>query len=208
MLKRFLPIQKNFFDYFSNAADTLVQAAQAFQELLLNPKQPKAQVDAIAALEEKGDRIAHITFELLHKTFITPFDRYHIHQLTSKLDDVLDLINRCAQRFSFYELQEIPPELLSLAETCLKCTILLKEAVSQLSTLKNSETILNCCEEINVLEGFAHKIVLAGEKDLFSHQDDFKVFFKLKEVYAWTKQVINRCQDVANIIKGIVLEYS
>lgn len=208
MLKRFLPSQENFFDFFQNAADLLVKAAVEFHSLLLDLEHPLKHVEAIAVFEEEADKIAHVTFEQLHKTFITPFDRHDIHDLTSRLDDVLDLINRCAQRFSFYELKSVPPELVSLAEISVRCAMLLKEAVARLHSLKHADEIFKSCEAINLLEGQAHKMVLAGEKDLFLKQNDFKTFFKLKEVYAWTKQVINRCQDVANIIKGIVLEYS
>lgn len=208
MLKRFLPSQTHFFDFFQNAADILVQAATEFHTLLLNLDNPLPHVAKIAAYEIEADKIAHLIFEHLHKTFITPFDRHDIHNLTSQLDDILDLINRCAQRFSFYELKEIPKELISLAEICVRSSKLLREAVSRLHSLKNSEDILKACEDINHLESQAHILVLSGEKDLFLKQDDFKTFFKLKEVFSWTKQVINRCQDVANIIKGIVLEYS
>ncbi len=208
MLKRFLPSQDNFFDLFQNTADILEQAAEEFHSLFLHPDNPQARVDAIAAYEEKADKIAHVTFEALHKTFITPFDRHDIHALTSSLDDILDLINRCAQRFSFYKLKQLPKELISLAETSVQCTQLLKQAVSHLHSLQQAASILKYCQDIDHLESLAHQLVLAGEKDLFLKQEDFKTFFKLKEVYAWTKQVINRCQDVANIIKGIVLEYS
>jgi predicted phosphate transport protein (TIGR00153 family) len=208
MLRRLLPTQNNFFDLFQKDADTLVLTASQFHALLLDLKNPQQYVDAIAIYEEEADKIAHVIFELLHKTFITPFDRHDIHQLTSNLDDVLDIINRCAQRLSFYELSEVPAELIALADLSLKCTKLLKEAIYRLDLLKNSADILKYCEDINTLESQAHQLVLAGEKDLFSKQEDFKTFFKLKEVYSWTKSVINRCQDVANIIKGIVLEYS
>ena len=208
MLKRLLPSQNDFFGLFQKAADTLVLTASEFHALLLHLEEPQAQVDKIAAYEEEADKIAHVTFELLHKTFITPFDRHDIHNLTSNLDDVLDIINRCAQRLAFYQLKSAPPEMVALAELCVQCTKLLKEAIYHLDLLSNSTEILRYCEDINKLESEAHQLVLAGEKDLFLKQDDFKTFFKLKEVYSWTKSVINRCQDVANIIKGIVLEYS
>ncbi len=208
MLKRFLPAQTRFFELFQKSAELLVQAAAEFHSLLLDLNQPLKHVEAIAVYELEADKIAHIIFEQLHKTFITPFDRHDIHNLTSNLDDVLDVINRCAQRFSFYELKTVPQELIALAEISACCAQLLADAVSRLHSLKNTDVILKACEEINHLESQAHVLVLAGEKDLFLKQEDFKTFFKLKEVFSWTKQVINRCQDVANILKGIVLEYS
>jgi len=200
MLKRFLPTQNNFFDLFQKTADILTTATIQFHALLSDLPNQKQYVDAIAAYENDGDQLAHLTFEQLHKTFITPFDRHDIHQLTSKLDDILDDINRCAQRFPFYHLMAVPEEMIKLAQ--------LKEAIYRLHSLKKAEEIFNFCEGINHIESEAHQVVLAGEKDLFLNENDFKHFFKLKEIYTRTKSVINSHQDVANIIKGIVLEYS
>ncbi|MDR3477700.1 MAG: DUF47 family protein [Gammaproteobacteria bacterium] len=208
MLKRFLPREEGFFELFQKVADILVLTATQFHCLLLDLPNQQKYVDAIAAYEDEGDKIAHSTFDLLHKTFITPFDRHDIHRLTSQLDDVLDLINRCAQRFPFYQLQAAPPEMTALADLTVQCAKSLKKAVYRLNSLDKSTEILNYCEELNHLESLAHTHVLAGEKVLFLEENDFKHFFKLKEIYSRTKEVINRCQDVANIIKGIVLEYS
>jgi uncharacterized protein Yka (UPF0111/DUF47 family) len=208
MLKRFLPRQDGFFTQFQRIADILVLTATQFHIMLLDLDNQQKSVDAIAKYEIDADVIAHDTFELLHKTFITPFDRHDIHQLTSKLDDILDLINRCAQRFPFYELKTVPTEMTDLAEHAVQCTKLLKKAIYRLNSLDKSNEILKFCEDLNEIESLAHITVLAGEKDLFLDEQDFKTFFKLKEIYSRTKSVINSCQDVANIIKGIVLEYS
>jgi hypothetical protein len=145
---------------------------------------------------------------MLHKTFITPFDRNDIHSLTSQLDDIIDLINRITQRFPFYQLQSVPEEMIKLSQLSSEATTQLRHAVSCLRSLKNANTIFSHCKEIDRIERKAHKTVLAGEEKLFLTETDFKQFFKLKEIYAHTKMVINRCQDVGNIIKGIVLEYS
>lgn len=208
MLKRFLPRQDNFFKLFQNTADTLVTATTEFHAMLHNLDKQQQYVDAIQHYEEAADQITHHTFKLLHQTFITPFDRYDIHKLTSGLDDILDLINRCAQRFPFYQLTEVPDEISKLAELSMQASMLLNQAVYRLRSLSKSDEILKCCDDIDKIESEAHKVVLAGEKNLFLHENNFKQFFKLKEIYAQTKLVINRCQDVANLIKGIVLEYS
>jgi uncharacterized protein len=208
MLKRFLPRQDGFFDFFQKTADLLVLTASEFHILLKDIKHPQKTVDSIADYEEQGDVIAHQTFALLHKTFITPFDRHDIHQLTSKLDDILDLINRCAQRFPFYHLDAAPQEMTALAELCVACAELLKIAIYHLNSLSKSDKIIAACESLDELESKAHALVLAGEEKLFLDENDFKKFLKLKEIYAGTKAVINCCQDAGNIIKGIVLEYS
>lgn len=208
MLKRFLPRQENFFDFFQKTADILATTAIQFHAMLNDLEHQQQYVDTIAAYEDDGDKIAHTTFELLHKTFITPFDRHDIHQLTSGLDDILDLINRCAQRFPFYQLTSVPAEMIKLAEHSVQASMLLKEAIYRLPSLNKSAEIIQFCDGINHIESEAHKVVLLGEKDLYFNENDFKQFFKLKEIYTRTKEVINNYQDAANIIKGIVLEYS
>lgn len=208
MLKRLLPRQDSFFLLFQQAADKLVLASIEFSNLLQNLNNQQHYVDEIAKHEEEADQIAHTNFELLHKTFITPFDRHDIHELTSTLDDIIDLINRIAQRFPFYQLKQVPHELIQLSQLSAEATNYLKASIYCLHSLKNSEEIFNHCNEIDKVESRAHQVVLAGEKKLFMDEQDFKQFFKLKEIYGHTKSVINRCQDVANILKGIVLEYS
>ena len=208
MLKRLLPRQDTFFQLFQQAADKLVLASTDFSQMLNHLDRQQYFVDAIAKHEEEADQIAYTNFELLHKTFITPFDRNDIHELTSTLDDIIDLINRIAQRFPFYQLKNVPEEMIRLSELSAEATTHLKEAIYCLPSLKNADAIFSHCHAIDRAESKAHKVVLAGEKKLFMDENDFKEFFKLKEIYAHTKLVINRCQDVGNIIKGIILEYS
>ena len=173
MLKRFLPKQEGFFKLFQKTADLLVTATTQFHTMLHNLNTQQHYVDAIASCESEADQITHHTFELLHKTFITPFDRYDIHQLTGGLDDVLDLINRCAQRFPFYQLKKVPDEMIRLAELSMQSTLLLNQAVYRLHSLKQSAEILKYCADIDHLESEAHQIVLAGERHLFLEEKDF-----------------------------------
>lgn len=208
MLKRLLPRQVSFFELFRQAADKLVLASTEFTNMLEHLSDQQHYVDLIAKHEEDADRIAHTNFELLHKTFITPFDRNDIHELTGTLDDTIDLINRIAQRFPFYQLHEVPSEIIQLAKLSTEATAHLKQAIYHLHTLKNSAEIFDECKKIDQVECMAHQVVLAGEKKLFIEEQDFKQFFKLKDIYGHIKLVINHCQDVGNLVKGIVLEYS
>jgi uncharacterized protein Yka (UPF0111/DUF47 family) len=208
MLRRLLPKQETFFDLFEKAAEKLQLASLEFSNMLQHLDNQQYYVDLIAKHEEEADQIAYTNFELLHKTFITPFDRYDIHALTSTLDDIIDLINRIAQRFPYYQLTDVPEEMIKLSQLSTAATTQLQQSIACLRSLKNSERIFEHCKEIDRIETKAHKTVLAGEEKLFMNENDFKQFFKLKEIYAHTKLVINRCQDVGNLIKGIVLEYS
>lgn len=208
MLKRLLPKQENFFLLFQQTADKLQLASTEFSNMLQNLNNQQHYVDEIAKHEKEADQITHTNFELLHKSFITPFDRYDIHELTSTLDDIIDLINRIAQRFPFYQLAQVPEEMIALSILSAEATQYLKLSIYCLHALSNAPEIFKYCNEIDRVESEAHQVVLAGEKKLFLDENDFKQFFKLKEIYNHTKLVINRCQDVGNILKGIILEYS
>lgn len=208
MLRRFLPRQENFFQQFQKIADLLVNTATEFQNMMHDLQNQQIHVQTIQQLEEEADKLAHRTFQLLHKTFITPFDRHDIHKLTSGLDDISDQINSCAQRFPFYDLKQVPPEITRLAELGLQSCLALKEMIYRLNSLNKSEDIFAYAQQIDNLEGEAHQLVLSGEKNLYLHENHFKQFLKLKEIYSRTKLVVDAIQDAGNIIKGIVLEYS
>lgn len=208
MLRRFLPKQANFFKLFQQIADLLVKTLADFNLMLYSTEDRQAFVDRIQAFEQEADTIVHCAFALLHKTFITPFDRHDIHKLTNGLDDIIDLINRSSQRFPFYHLKNLPNEIYELAKLGQEASILLQQAIYRLHTLNKSTEILSYCLEIDTIESKAHRLLLAGEKNLFLVENDFKHFLKLKEIYNQLKLVIDHCQDVANLIKGIVLEYS
>ncbi len=208
MLKRFLPQQENFFDLFQQTADTLVESTSHFHNMLCELGRQQEYVDIIAALEMKANDVTRHTFTLLHTTFITPFDRHDIHTLTSGLDDIADLVNRCAQRFPFYNLNTVPQEMVQLAMLSVQATTQLREAINRLHMLRKAPEIVQYCEAIDKVECEAHKAILAGEKRLFAEENDFKQFYKLKEVYTLVRSVVKKCQDVANLIKGIILEYA
>jgi uncharacterized protein Yka (UPF0111/DUF47 family) len=182
MLKRFLPRQEGFFELFQKTADLLVLTASQFHILLMDVAHPQKTVDVISDYEEQADQIAYQTFALLHKTFITPFDRHDIHELTSKLDDILDLIHRCSQRFPFYHLKTMPAEMIELGDLSVQCAVLLKEALYQLNSLNKSEKIIAACLALDGLESQANALVLAGEEKLFLNENDFKQFYNLKEI--------------------------
>jgi predicted phosphate transport protein (TIGR00153 family) len=208
MLSRLLPKQENFFVLFQQAADQLTKAADALQALVNDPSAIAEYAARISDYERHADEVALHTYALLHKTFITPFDRDDINALTGKLDDILDSINHVAQRFTIYHFVTVPSEIVKLTELIAHVINHLKTAVYQLNSLKNLASITQICLEIDQLENAAEAVLLSGVKKLFEHENDFKQLLKLREVYERLKGVINDCQDTANLIKSIMLEYA
>lgn len=208
MFKKLVPKQKNFFELFQQASYQLVCAAEQFCYLTKNLSNSSEYAKKIMHYEQAADDCALATFELLHKTFITPFDRYDLHQLTRRLDDILDMINRNAQRIVLYQLQTLPDEIQHIAELTLDAANALKNAISQLENLKNTSAIIQRCYAISEIDHQTEQTMLKGVGKLFAEENDFKHLLKLKEIYEYSTEVVQECHDLADVIKDIVLEYS
>ncbi len=208
MFGGFLPKEGKFFDLFKGLSTHITEAAIEFRELLAHLDESEKRVRNIKDIEHKGDEITHSTMDLLHETFITPLDREDIHKLVSTLDDVLDFIDAAAQRIFLYEIRHMPNEGRELAEICVQSAQKVQAAVGALDNLKNPEAIKKICVEINRLENEADHILRAAVAKLFREENDIKQLIKLKEIYEILETVTDLCEDVANIIEGIVLEYA
>lgn len=208
MLKRLLPRQDNFFELFQQAAHLLVCGAGQFVELTRDIQHADAHAKRIKEFESAADDCTLATFDLLHKTFITPFDRQDLHQLTRRLDDILDMINRNAQRIVIYQLKSLPDEILQIADLTLNAANAIKVAMKHLENLKNAPAIIQRCHAISEIDHQAEQTMLKGLGRLFAEEEDVKHLLKLKEVYEHSTAVAQQCHDLADLIKDIVLEYS
>ncbi|CAM4386757.1 MAG: hypothetical protein LEGION0398_MBIBDBAK_01133 [Legionellaceae bacterium] len=208
MLNKFLPREENFFKYFQEIAGQLLQASQQFQLMLRDLDNTVSYATQIEHIEFESDKIANSTFQLLNKTFITPFDRNAIHQLTSCLDNTLDHVNLTARYFVIYELLEVPENISLLGGIVARCAELIQKAITQLKSLSNTTEILHLCDAINLADDEAQQITLDGIKDLFKKEENIKQLLKIKQIYQQTSDIVERCQQTANIIRGIVLEYA
>lgn len=208
MLSKLLPREKEFFNLFRQAADKLVKAAREYQILVNDLSRTAQHARTIHVYEREGDDIALLSYRLLHKTFVTPFDRHDINTLTTKLDDILDLIHRLAQRFVIYQFQTLPEDIIQMADLTVSITERVQTVVDRLDSLKNQTIIIQTCLDIDQLENDAEALMLRGMAKLFADENDIKQLLKLKEVYEQSKIVIDNCQDSANLVKSIVLEYA
>jgi len=206
MFSRLMPREGRFFEFFSEHADQLVLGARELRALLGNVAELTERKRGIEKIEHRADKITQQTMQLLHQTFITPIDRDEIHQLITRMDDILDLMEDVSQCMFLYDIKAVTDEACKLADICLVSTEKVKAAVVQLSNLKNSATILVLCKEIDQLESDADHVMRAAMAKLFREESDVKHLFKMKEIYQLLESVTDRCQDVANIIEGIVLE--
>ena len=206
MFSKLMPREGRFFDYFAEHAEQIVLGARELQALMGNVGELQERKLSIEKIEHRADKITQQTMQLLHQTFITPLDRDEIHQLITRMDDILDLMEDVSQCMFLYDIHAVTDEARKLADTCVSSAEKIKSAVTQLSNLKNADSILALCKEIDKIEGDADHIMRTAMAKLFREEPDVKQLFKMKEIYQLLESVTDRGQDVANIIEGIVLE--
>jgi hypothetical protein len=208
MFGRLIPREGRFFDLFSAHAAQIVKGAHALVELMNELGNAAVHAEHIDHAERSADKITHDAVTLLHKTFITPIDRDQIHSLITNMDDILDLIQDCAESVVLYDIRNATPEAQQLARICQMCCDRVRVSVDLLANLKQSEAILKNCEEIDRLESDADRVLRAAMSRLFREEADVKQLIKLRSIYMLLEEVTDRCEDVANVIEGIVLEHS
>ncbi len=212
---KLLPREGNFFDLFNQHADHTVEAAKAFAALVANYSNPELRAkynEAVDKAEHAADRVTHEVNRAIHTTFITPIDREQIHALINTMDDVADLLQDSAETMALYDVRTMTEEITRLTDLSLKCCERVRDAVRLLPKLADpatTEAALKTCEEIDQLEGDADRVMRMAMSKLFRSPDmDVRELIKLKAIYELLEKITDVCEDVANIIEGIILENS
>jgi predicted phosphate transport protein (TIGR00153 family) len=208
-ISRLMPREARFFALFDSHAKLVVDGAQALVAVLHRYDSANERATGIKRIEDAehaADRVTHETVQLLHKTFVTPFDRDDIHRLISRMDDVLDLIQDTGESLVLYDIQKVTPDATELAELLLGCAERVQGAVKLLGSMAEADAMLAICAEIDKLESDADKVMRSAISRLFREETDVRQVIKLKAVYESLESATDKCQDVANVIEGVVLE--
>ncbi len=205
---------KEFFRAFADHAKLCVDASRKLVELFEKPSRAAGIAEDIKQLENKGDNITHETVKRLHETWITPLDRHDIHELITSLDDVLDMIEAVAERVHLFELSTARPLAKELAEVLVKCCESIAKAATHLPAVsKSAKEMLEISVEVNRLENEADGLYRKALGELFNPKEAADAAYvldvmKWREVYDYLENATDACEDVANVIEGIVLEYA
>ena len=211
---KLLPKEGNFFELFNQHADRIVEAARAFSNLVLNYTDDHLRekyTQDVDNAERAADRVTHEVNRLIHTTFITPIDREQIHTLINLMDDVADLIQDSAETMALYDVRVMTEEISRLTDLSVKCCERVRDAVSMLGKIADpatAEAALKTCEEIDRLESDADRVMRSAMSKLFREEPDVRELIKLKAIYELLESISDRCEDVANLIEGVVLENS
>jgi len=204
-----LPRENSFFDSFTAHAKLLVQGAEALRDLLNGGEAIPAASAAIVAYENEADEVTRKVFLAVRRTFVTPFDRSDIRDLTTALDDAIDQMQKTAKSITLYGLTEFRPEMRELGDLAIQAAYLTLEATELLQDMRRNADRLNAiADAVMRIESRSDEVYDAGMKALFqASQDKPMAFIANAEVYDHLEKVIDRFEDVANGISGILIEH-
>ncbi len=209
-MPRFTLIPKNekFYDYFEQAAENLAAASSRLVDLFDNFEDQRDKARAIKKLERDGDEITHRIMETLHRSFVTPIDREDIALLTNSMDDMLDFMEGAVKRLFLYQIDEPTPRAIEITYIINKVAIELTKAVPLLRHQRKLKQILPHCVEIHRLENEADDLRHAALTDLFDEETDVREILKWRDIYQNLESSVDKGEDVANVLEGIVLKYA
>ena len=201
-----LPHEHNFYAFFEQGTQVMVQAAQKLKELVDRWENPEAIVAEITEIEHQGDTITHQVMAQLHRTFITPFDREDISLLVGSIDDVTDFIQAAADAMLVYKINKPGKKASELAEIIVLATLEVQQAVMQLKHPKEVKEMLAKCVEVNRLENMADRIYRSALGELFEGNVSLADVIKWREIYEHMETATDRCEDVADVLEGVALK--
>jgi uncharacterized protein len=206
-MKFLFPKQTDFFELFDHAARNVIKGASLLVAVLQDMDNLEMISKEVRESEKEGDMMTHDIIKKLNKTFITPIDREDLHALATKIDDVIDMIWACVDRFTLFKLSEPTKEAIDMAKEILTTTEMMSKAIIALRDKKYS-FVQEYCIEINSLENRVDRLYRSALVKLFEEVKDPIAIIKWKEVYEYLENASDACEDVANILEAIVLKYA
>ncbi len=200
---KFIPREEKFFDMFNAMATNAHEGSKLLKKMMEKDADLSDLAESIKALEHKGDRMTHDLITKLNKTFIVPIDREDIYALSSKIDDVMDLIESIARRLILFKIKQASKPAIQLSLILTRSTAEIVTAVAQ---LQNGMKVMEYCIEINRLEDEADHVYHEALGELFETETDPINLIKWKELYETLEASLDKCEDVANVIESIVVK--
>ena len=201
---RLLPREEKYFSLFNNLASHLTESAKLLQNLFSDFDNRASYADQIKVVEHKCDEITHEIIKKLNQTFITPIDREDIHALASGLDDIVDAIEYTAKRIILYHVAQSTEHARKMTDVMVRLTAHLQTAVGALGN--NGEQVLADCVAIHTLENEGDVYHHQAVEKLFAEEKDPITIIKMKEIYEKMERMIDKAEDVGNVLEAIVLK--
>ncbi|HEU5441034.1 MAG TPA: DUF47 family protein [Ktedonobacterales bacterium] len=202
------PREDRFYRLFEEATANVRRGAEMLLAMLSDYTDVAAKARAIKDVEHEGDTLTHEMYEQLNKVFVTPLDREDIAAIASALDDVLDLSEASADDFVVLHVEQPQAAAIQMAELIVQSTIQIQEAFSYLKRLsREREAMRDRLEEINRLENEGDLVYRNAVEALFSQTDAIQII-KWKQIYDHMERAIDMCENVADVLHGVLLKYA
>ncbi len=201
-----IPRENKFFELFIQSASNMSKAARALEDLLKNWENIDYKFSYITELEHEGDSLTHQVAAMLYRTFVTPFDREDIAQLSHVMDDVTDFIHAAAESIHIYKVDSATQRSIELAEIIVQAAAEVERAIKCLGNRSDLKKVIEHCVEINRLENKADAVYRMALGELFDDSKDTKYIIKWREIYDHMESATDRCEDVANVLEGVALK--
>ena len=209
VFRALLPKDKKFFPLFDKATANLVLTAKTFEAAVKSDAVARMQLlEKIDFLEKQGDEITHAIMNAASSTFIVPFDREDIQQLTIVVDDIVDLIYATAKRIELYKIHQLPDSIVKLAEINHKACIELEKTIHSMRELRYTSAIRNHLLAINKYENQADKVMNDALANLFLNEPDAMQILKLQEIITYMESATDKCEDAGNVIESVMVKFS
>lgn len=199
-----VPRDEKFFAEFTALTEQIRSGARLMKQMLAGPTADMAQVQAIKDVEHACDRSTRGIIDRLNRTFVTPLDREDIHALASRLDDIMDAIDGAASVMKLYKVTEVRAGARRLAEIICDSVDRLAEAVALLDTRQG---VIELAARVSQLENEADRVHQDSIVDLFEHERDPINVIKWKEIFDILEAATDRCEDVANLLEGVIVKH-
>jgi hypothetical protein len=198
----------DFYDMFVETADKTCEAAQMLNDLMTNFSGIDAKINAIEEAEHTCDGYVHKILKQLNSTFITPIDREDIYLIAKELDNITDAIESTAHRFKMFGVKSITEDAVKLGGLIIECTRELKNVMVELKNMNKSSALNQKVIEVNRLEDEGDTIFRNAVTNLFLNEKDAIKVIVWKEIYELLENTLDACEDVANIVEGVVMKHT
>jgi uncharacterized protein len=205
----FKPKDNEFFDLFEESSNLVKKGSDILASLINDPDSIKEKMQEIVIVEKECDVVTAAVIDKINKTFITPIDREDIYNLIQELDSIVDVMEGAVERMLLYKAGRP-------TEDCIKLIQNLIDGVNEIHNLipylrnikKNQKALMEGCEKINKLESVGDKLYRASVGTLFPEETDSITIIKWKEIYEYLENAMDKCEDVSDLLKGVVLKYA
>jgi hypothetical protein len=201
---RLIPREEKFFADFTALADRIVSGATLLERMLASDPPGWDTALQIKQIENECDALTHNIIQRLNRTFVTPIDREDIHGLATSLDDVMDAIDAAANVVRRFRMSAMRYGARELASLTWQSAVQLKVAVE---ALEHRSGVHERAVEVNRLENSADDVHDEALRRLFEEEKDALNVIKWKEMLDLLEEATDRCEDVANVLEGVVVKH-